>query len=262
MDKVGQDWQDGESVIILHIQVVPEGPAGEVTWGKRPDVYTRQSVPGRRTISPEPHCSAFTSLICPPLWLPASRQELFERGNDIYSSLGLQFGIWSKCCLYISASPARRSFETLTLSPAQCLEQDSSCWRSCRWNAWSEAAVGGGAQALGTEASPRREAGMRSNFSPCGWFGNCVVFHRKIIINIYLVPAAVLSTLYTRMPLILIKALCAYFMAKVLKHREVKWFSEDHTANNWQSQDVNPRVLFLSSPYGFIPISLPDRLVP
>lgn len=139
MDKVGQDWQDGESVIILYIQMVLEGPAGEVTWGKRPHIYTKQCVPGCWTVSSESHCAAFTSLICLSLLLPAARQELFERGNDIYSSLGLQFGIWSKCCLYISASPSRRSFETLTLIPAPCLEQDSSCWLSCRWNAWSEA---------------------------------------------------------------------------------------------------------------------------
>lgn len=152
-------------------------------------------------------------------------------------------------------------------------------WPSAQPNAWNRIAVvdclADGMhdqrlqqEALGTEASPRREAGMSSNFSPCGWFGDRVVFHRKIIINISIVPAAVLSTLNTWLPLIFIKALCegyyncAHFMAKVLKHREVKWFSEDHTANNWQSQDINPRVLFLSSPYGFIPISLPQRLVP
>lgn len=50
---------------------------------------------------------------------------------------------------------------------------------------------------------------MSSSFSSCGGFGGFVlVFHGKIIANIYIVSVTVLSTVYTGMHLILIKALC------------------------------------------------------
>lgn len=50
----------------------------------------------------------------------------------------------------------------------------------------------------GTEAHPRREAGLISNVSPCGRICDfALVFYRKININICIVPAAILTTLYT-----------------------------------------------------------------
>lgn len=50
----------------------------------------------------------------------------------------------------------------------------------------------------GTEAHPRREAGLISNVSPCGRICDfALVFYRKIKINICIVPAAILTTFYT-----------------------------------------------------------------
>lgn len=158
------------------------------------------------------HSALQSSLTRLPPLLSAAREWLFERKN-IYFSLSLQFWIWSECCLHVSGSPCRMSCLTLSASAGIVPgTEENVCWLTecladwvndrglqLRWS------MGRGQVLI---LGGRREQ-ERSHFNFWGSLDGCVlVFYGKIITNIYIVSATVLSILHTLMYWILIKTMC------------------------------------------------------